>query len=654
MKHLQQKILASVSLMLLCFVFLSDAIADEPAGPRPIEGAEVTVAEGDYAVVVLNFQVPDAPGNFRQWQYIGGMRDGRLPIAHGHRLREPGGVLQRQGKKLSGTFVRAEDRRGDLVIAEVSVDATVEDDQISGTVTIDGDKGKVTGSITPAPELAKSNAVPEDIGWPRFLGPVAGGVTAQPTGTRIVDSFHDARVVWRSEETDIGEGIGSISRFMDKWRDASSRGAGSGSSSPIAGDGMIFLSYYVPSPERGLSQSDAEAMVEDAGVSSAEQLPARAREKIYRAADDVVVAMDAATGATRWKAVMPGRGVNHQHHKEGPFNMTPAYAEGRVFAIGMSGWLYALDAESGKPLWEVRLGGAGRGDLWSATVTALPGVVVAPQDGAWSGFDPATGERLWRSEVGLYHAAPAVWRHKGKDYLISGTGGNLIWHDQHAETLVCLDAKTGKTVWESRIPTVESGNLATLNSRGRGLGPGGITIKDDRMATQVAETVHGDEYSRTQRRQSLRRSIIGWAVTLDGPKELWRLPMTWEGSHLKPIVHGRFLFTGNLQVVDMDSGEVISQAEGVKPGNGGYMQAVEDVVFVRRDGTHGVIEFAGYRVSPEGEVTPMDPERGMWTPPVGGGTTSYHHPITYPLIDGRIYIRQRDGVYCWDLRRDNH
>jgi hypothetical protein len=146
--------------------------------------------------------------------------------------------------------------------------------------------------------------------------------------------------------------------------------------------------------------------------------------------------------------------------------------------------------------------------------------------------------------------------------------------------------------------------------------------------------------------------LVGFRLTLEGPEHLWQMPLTGrEGANTKPIVHGKFLFTGGLEVVDLETGKIISQTEGVQPGNGGYMQAIEDVVYVRRDGTHGHIEFAGYRVSPEGQVTVMDHERGMWTPPVGGGTTSYKSPLTYPLIDGRIYIRQKDGVYCWDLRK---
>jgi len=40
-----------------------------------------------------------------------------------------------------------------------------------------------------------------------------------------------------------------------------------------------------------------------------------------------------------------------------------------------------------------------------------------------------------------------------------------------------------------------------------------------------------------------------------------------------------------------------------------------------------------------------------WHPWIGDGSTSYHHPVYYPIIDGRIFFRQRYGIYCWDLRR---
>ncbi len=637
------RLLPLVSLCLLLSPLSQAKDSAKPdVGPREIRGVEVTRPEGSYAVVHLTFSLPGEQGD--TWRYVGGMREGKLPIDHGLRLGKPGGVLTLEGGKLTGTFTRTFGMRKNLEIVEVTVDAAVTDGEIVGTAATGAGVGKVTGRIVSGEQLAKVNDIPADKSWPMYLGPVGGGVAAEPTGVELVDSFNDARLMWRTEETDIGQGIGSISRMMDRWRDAGTRRTGSGSASPVAGGGKVFLSYYVPSPARGYPEKKAQQMAKEAGK-DVDKLPEYALQKIYPAADDVVLAMDAETGKTLWKAVMKDRGINHQHHKEGPFDMTPAYHDGRVFAIGMSGWLYAFDAETGKPLWEVKLAGAGRGNHWSSSVVALPGVVVAPQGRTWCGFDPKTGKRLWQSPLRFSHSTIAVWRHGRKDYLVSGTGGRLVWGGD-AEQVVCMEARTGKEVWKQSLP----GGLSALNSRGRGLGPGGITISGDYLVAQVAQT-DPKASNRSERRKAMKHCIVGWKLSTEGPKELWQLPMTGrEGSHTKPVVHGKYLFTGGLEVVDLASGKVLSEAEGVQPGNGGYMQAIEDLVFVRRDGTHGVIEFAGYRVSEGGKVTKMD-GGAMWTPGVGGGTTSYHHPLTYPLIDGRIYIRQKDGVYCWDLRK---
>jgi hypothetical protein len=85
------------------------------------------------------------------------------------------------------------------------------------------------------------------------------------------------------------------------------------------------------------------------------------------------------------------------------------------------------------------------------------------------------------------------------------------------------------------------------------------------------------------------------------------------------------------------------------PCNGGYVQALGNLVYTRPDGTHGNNQFAFYTVSPQGKVTAKTP----WEPPQYGGrthTTSYHHPIMYALADGRMFLRQYDGIYCYDLR----
>ncbi|MFP4053345.1 MAG: hypothetical protein ACLFV7_05710 [Phycisphaerae bacterium] len=117
------------------------------------------------------------------------------------------------------------------------------------------------------------------------------------------------------------------------------------------------------------------------------------------------------------------------------------------------------------------------------------------------------------------------------------------------------------------------------------------------------------------------------------------------------IVRERYVFTGNLACIDLTTGRLLAKTEGIKPGNGGYMQAMADTVLVRRDGTHGDIQIALYRLREQGQITKVTPGETMWRPSFGGTTSSYHHMLMYPLLDGRIYLRQKQGVFCWDMRK---
>lgn len=133
-------------------------------------------------------------------------------------------------------------------------------------------------------------------------------------------------------------------------------------------------------------------------------------------------------------------------------------------------------------------------------------------------------------------------------------------------------------------------------------------------------------------------------------KVLWRRAGNGHTLGSIPVVvNERYVFLGDLKVLALETGKVVAQGEGVRPGNGGYLQAMGDLAMVRRDGTHGDIQFTFYRVADDGGVTNLNPEE-QWRP-TGPGTTTYHHPLMYPLIDGRIFIRQANGVFCWDVRK---
>ncbi|MFP4053344.1 MAG: PQQ-binding-like beta-propeller repeat protein [Phycisphaerae bacterium] len=449
----------------LAAVLPAAGLADEP-----IARCTVQRPTGSYSLVKLHFDVPGAKEideDYARWTLMGGLRGDAMLVPHGIGLGTPGGQLTLTDEKLSGTFDHCPKpgKRGGKVV-RVVVNATVSDNKVSGTATIGEHDGKVTGTITPEAELAKANDVPADVGWPSLLGPVAGGAAAESTPVELVDDPKNIRLVWAPEETDIGQGVGSISRFMDKWRDASQRRTCSGSTSPVAANGRVYLSYFVPTPAEAPSEKAIEKLAEGSDLSS-DKLPWYALEKIYPKSDDVVLCMDAETGKTLWKATVSARGRNHQHHKEGPFDMTPGVGGGRVFAIGMSGYLYAFDAETGKPLWEQPLKNGHR-SLYSST--ALPGrkVVVVPLQGKWAGFDVKTGKLAWHSDIRHEHVTLALYPVGDKDYFIGGSG----------DRIVCLDGADGKVVW-----SVDAKAL----SHGRGLGCGGISIYGDHMIAYLQE-----------------------------------------------------------------------------------------------------------------------------------------------------------------------
>ena len=60
---------------------------------------------------------------------------------------------------------------------------------------------------------------------------------------------------------------------------------------------------------------------------------------------DKLVALDAATGAEKWR-----------YYADGPIRLPPTFADGKVYAVSDDGFLHCLDAGDGKRLWRVRGG----------------------------------------------------------------------------------------------------------------------------------------------------------------------------------------------------------------------------------------------------------------------------------------------------------
>jgi quinohemoprotein ethanol dehydrogenase len=118
---------------------------------------------------------------------------------------------------------------------------------------------------------------------------------------------------------------------------------------------------------------------------------------------NVMVAVDARTGQTKWRWDPE---VPRQHIQGlccGPVNRGMAIYNGRVYAGLLDGRVVALDQETGRPLWSTQDTVPGGDTILTSAVRVVKGKVIVGSSGAdqavrgyFSAYDAETGNRVWR------------------------------------------------------------------------------------------------------------------------------------------------------------------------------------------------------------------------------------------------------------------
>jgi outer membrane protein assembly factor BamB len=456
--------------------------------------------------------------------------------------------------------------------------------------------------------------------WPCWRGPNGDGTTAD-TGRKPIDSFAQAKRLWISEDAIPGTYEGDARKPKPRLQ---ARIAG-GYSSPVVADGRVYLFYYVPHGPV-YSQALVEKHVSGGGMG---------REQWYIDADEVIHCFDADTGKTLWKHVAVETGFN----LEGGFNkgggqFTPCIHQGKVFAIGPSAHLYAVDAETGAPVWESDLGAratwmrhrtdgwreaqtleGGRNDF-AGCVMAVDGVVAVSDHNEFKngprgygtgnglvGFDADTGKCLWYAPGlggrGMLGSTPLCWEYGGKSYFIAS--GNL--------GVGCIEAQTGKVVWRIEDAsfsnaTAVSGNNLICNYRGDSRG-----LACYRISPTGAQ----------------RRWLNDKQLTFSSPA-------VYQGHVFTLAKEGRKTL---LVCLDLESGRKTAQVE--HDGVVGSLTAADGRIFLQASNRakEGVSMI---------NADPQDLKRlgGVWPVPYGNSTSP-------ALADGRLYFRGRDHLICYQV-----
>ena len=214
---------------------------------------------------------------------------------------------------------------------------------------------------------------------------------------------------------------------------------------------------------------------------------------MYRRGDqEVVIALDPATGGTRWEYAydakfQPGMAMSgyHQEMGFGPHS-TPLILNGYVYTIGVLGTMHAFDKKTGKVLW--------RKDLFKhfpANPSMVHGFAVSPiackntiivklgeQGHAIVALNPKDGSLVWEKQNFTYTAStPILINVDGQEQLVTTFSGAVVGFDPDSGELLWSQPPQGVKLDQARssipgyiisTPIWGLGNLLFTSSAGGG------------------------------------------------------------------------------------------------------------------------------------------------------------------------------------------
>lgn len=350
--------------------------------------------------------------------------------------------------------------------------------------------------------------------------------------------------------------------------------------------------------------------------------------------EEFLICLDVATGKLVWENVVTSRKT--QFNQSG----TPAVANDRVYVLGAGRVARAIDAASGKTLWTRELPGPDDDTAWQASFAVQGGVAVVFA-GRLFGINAETGEILWQGEDSAkegVHGSPAIAKVGSTTLAISPIGKG---------ELLAVELKTGKEAWRvkaesnSSTPVIRNDLMLTLGqSRKGGLRCHRISAEKSDLLWQHqkindagASPVIVGEYVFAQG----ERKLV--CVSLASGEEQWSTELDMKQPRYTSLVA-----SGDQVFYTFEDLFVFkAQPDAFQLLYRGLCE--RDGLVATEDAHRKLLGLDELSTTSEGQ---KEAEK-LWRNKIGGaGPIACASPA---ISDGRLYVRLKSGLACYDLRR---
>ncbi|MDE0627388.1 MAG: PQQ-like beta-propeller repeat protein [Bryobacterales bacterium] len=326
----------------------------------------------------------------------------------------------------------------------------------------------------------------------------------------------------------------------------------------------------------------------------------------FREGRQLLIALDAETGATLWETAHGGRYSNRRG--DGPRG-TPTVDGDRVYALGGDGNLICAEGATGDRIWETNLLKAygGRNIRWGISESPLVDgdrIVVNAGGGGASvvALDKMTGAELWKTQSDRAGYSSAIAAEAGgvRQYVVF-TGEGAVGVRADNGELLWRYGRAGNSTANIATPVVRDDLVFLSSSYGTGCAL--LRLESDDGSVTASEVY----FSRDMRNHYSSSVLIGG------------------------FLYG---FSGRiLTAMEFETGEVAWRDRSV--GKGQIVYGDGRLYILSEDGVVGLVEPdpAGYR-----EISRFEIGTGghpTWTLPV--------------LSGGRLYLRDQSRLYAFDV-----